>query len=81
MSVKSDAMSWSVPEQIVDDPPSGLTVQFEVAPDGEYVLRLYGDNLPFGNRQFNFSPDGQLVGRGTSTAGQCRPAWLTRVEG
>jgi hypothetical protein len=79
MSAKDNAKSWAIPEQIVEDPLSGLTFQFEVAPDGERVLRVYGD-VPFGNRQFNFSADGELVGTGTSTRGLCKPSWLTEVD-
>lgn len=72
--------NWHIPEQIVDDPASGLSFQFEKAPDGEMVLHVFGVSLPCGNRQFNFDKDGKLVGRGTSTVGPCKPTWPVNVE-
>ena len=79
MSVKEDAKTWAVKEQIIEDPVSGLTFQFEVVPDGEVKLRVFGDTLPFGNREISFDKDGKEVGAGTFT-GHCRPAWLQRIS-
>ena len=78
MPVKPDAKQWTVREQIIKD-ASGLTIQFEVTPSGEYRLRLYGDILPLGNRDIAFDERGRHVGAGSYT-GLCRPAWLTTME-
>lgn len=78
MAARENARQWAIKEQIVEDPVSGLTLQFEVMPDGEMKLRLFGDSLPFGNREISFDKSGKEVGTGTFT-GQCRPAWLQEV--
>lgn len=76
MSVKPDGRAWTVREQIVEDPASGLTIQFEVMPDGEPRLRIFGNALPFGNREIVFDANGIEAGGGTVTAGLCKPSWL-----
>lgn len=78
--VKSDGKRWTVREQIIEDPASGLTFQFEVMPDGEPRLRIFGEGLPFGNREIFFDQNGEEAGGGTATAGLCRPSWLERVD-
>lgn len=86
MSVKPDGKQCVIREQIIEDSATGMTLQFEVKPgirDGkevtETVLRMFGESLPFGNREIVFSPDGAETAAGTSTRGLCRPAWLTPV--
>ncbi len=79
MSLKPDGGTWTVKEQIIED-ASGLTFQFEVDPTGEPRLRVYGDCIPFGNREIQFSPDGKQAGAGSSTSGLCRPAWLGNID-
>lgn len=80
MSLKPDAADWTIKEQVIEDPVSGLSIQFEVTPDGERHLRLYGKGLEFGHRDFVFSRDGTMAGAGTAVAGLCRPAWLTSID-
>ena len=58
-----------IKEQIIEDLPSGLTIIFEVVSSGEGRMRLRGSNLPFGNRDFQFSSEGELEGTGTCLAG------------
>lgn len=79
MPVKPDGKTWKVKEQIIEDPVSGLTIQFEVMPDGESRLRIYGDSLPLGNREIIFDADGHEAGGGCYT-GLCRPAWLDKID-
>jgi len=82
MSIKNDARSWSIKEQVFDDPTTGLTLQFEVVEDdaeSPFRLRIFGD-LPFGNREILFSADGKRSGAGTFLAGLCKPTWLTPVS-
>ncbi len=80
MSVKENAKAWTVKEQIIEDPVTGLTFQFEVMPDGEFKLRVFGACLPLGNREFNFDEQSKWVGSGTFT-GHCRPIWLQEIDG
>ena len=54
MPIKPDAKKWIVLEQLVEDPVTGLAFQFEVTPDGEPRLRLFGESLPFVNREIHF---------------------------
>ncbi len=70
---------WIVEEQIVEDPASGLTLQFEVMPDGHYALRLFG-NLPFGNRELIFDAKGREAGAGTALRGPHLPTWHLCVD-
>lgn len=82
MGIKEDAKNWTVKEQIIEDPASGLTIQFEVVSNDEespFRLRLFGD-LPYGNRELLFSCDGKKTGGGTLLAGLCKPTWLNAPE-
>ena len=80
MSIRTNAKYWSVKEQIVEDPVSGLTFQFEVLPSGTKILRIFGERLPYGNRDIFFDQDGIEDGSGTSTSGLCKPSWPTEIE-
>jgi hypothetical protein len=80
VSVKDNARDWTVKEQIIED-ASGLTIQFEVVPNdtARYRLRLFGDSLPFGNREILFDVDGIEAGSGTAFCRGCKPTWLTEI--
>jgi hypothetical protein len=80
MALKPDGNLWTIREQIIEDPATGLAFQFEVMPDGSHRFRIFGD-LPFGNREFIFDDTGVEAGAGTYTSGMCRPAWLTVLDG
>lgn len=83
MAIKQDAREWTIKEQILEDPASGLTFQFEVVPDDNdapFRFRIFGE-LPFGNREILFGPTGKKAGSGTSLTGLCKPTWLTNVDG
>jgi hypothetical protein len=82
MGLKDGAKDWTIKEQIIEDPVSGLTIQFEVMPDStaEFRLRLFGKCLQFGNRELIFDRQGGLAGSGTHTSGLCKPTWLTPTE-
>lgn len=80
MAIKDGAKDWTVKEQIIEDPVSGLTIQFEVMPDGDRCLRLFGPSLHFGNRELIFDEVGKMTGSGTHTGGLCKPAWLTSLD-
>ena len=82
MALRENARDWTVKEQILEDPASGLTFQFEVVEadsEAPFRLRIYGD-LPFGNRDICFTSDGKEAGAGTLLTGLCKPSWLTKVE-
>lgn len=75
MTVKPGAKTFSVKEQIVEDPASGLTFQFLVMPDGKSRFRVYG-NLPLGNREIVFDVNGEEAGAGTALTGLCKATWI-----
>jgi hypothetical protein len=79
MALKPDGKPWTIREQIVEDPATGLAFQFEVMPDGEHRFRVFGDALPFGNREITFDSDGEEAAAGTYT-GRCRPAWMQQTS-
>jgi hypothetical protein len=81
MAVKPFAKAWKIKEQIVED-ASGLTLQFEVVEGtaGKFRLRVFGDNVPFGNREILFGANGAHVGGGTFTGSECLPGWLEPVD-
>ena len=65
-------------KQIIEDPVSELSFQFEQLSNGETRMTIYG-NLPFGNRDIIFSPEGAKTGGGVSLTGLCKPAWLQEI--
>ena len=46
--------SWTVREQVVQDPISGLTIQFDRSLAGTPLLRIYGGEVPCGDREIDF---------------------------
>jgi len=70
--LKPDAKTLYIKEQIINDLVTGLTLIFRVAPNEESGLQLLGDNLLFGNRDFQFDKDGRLVGTGTGVRNCCK---------
>ena len=74
MAVKPGGRKLNIAEQIIEDPVSGLTIQFAVAPDGTSRLRLYGDALRFGNRELLFDREGAEAGGGTALTDFCQPS-------
>ena len=83
MPLKPDASNWMIKEQIIEDPVTGLTFQFEMVPGDSLEpcrLRIFGDILPYGNREIFFSRDGEESGAGTFVSGLCKPTWVTKVD-
>ena len=72
VTVKPDGKPWTIREQIIEDLVLELTFQFEVMPNGESRLRIFGDKLRFGNREIIFNSKGAASGSGTATSGLCR---------
>ena len=63
--LKNQAKTLKIKEQVINDAVTDLMLIFEVTPSGEARLHLRGDNLPFGNRDFQFGENGELAGTGT----------------
>lgn len=80
MAIKPNAEMFSVKEQIIEDPISGLTFQFVYieGSDAPFRLKIYGD-LPNGNREILFDKNGDEAGAGTLFAKSCAPSWLRSV--
>jgi len=62
----------NIKEQVIEDPASGLTIEFKAREDGEARLYLNSSVLPFGNREIHFDKNGLYTGAGT---------WLERQNG
>jgi hypothetical protein len=77
MDHHSEPQKWTIREQTVTDPVSGLTFEFTVSCDGEPHLTIYGDRLVFGNRTIVFHINGQAASGETAIPGRCE----TSVEG
>ena len=73
------ARAWTIQEQIVEDPASGLVFQFEVLPKGQFALRVFGD-VPFGNREIIFNRDGCEMCTGSALTGPSKPTWLCQID-
>lgn len=81
MALKPDGSVCSIREQIIEDPVSGLTLQFIHKPDTDAPFRLYiFGNLPYGNREILFDENGTEAGAGTALTDSCRPTWLKEVK-
>lgn len=78
MALRPGGEEVVIREQIIED-ASGLVFQFELVadPDAPFRLRVFGESLPFGNRELLFDGGGVFVGGGTFVQGLCRPTWMT----
>jgi hypothetical protein len=74
MPLKPSARQCFIREQIVEDLPSGLTLQFE-AFEGGVRLTIAGKAIP-GNREVVFDGEGAAVKTGASKHAFRRPSWL-----
>ena len=63
--LKRNAKTLKIKEQFINDAVTDLILIFRVTPSGEARLHISGSNLPYGNRDFQFNKDGELVGTGT----------------
>lgn len=74
MPIKPLAKHCYIREQIVEDLPSGLTLQFE-AVEGGVRLTIAGKSIT-GNREIVFDTEGGAVQAGPSKHAFRRPSWL-----
>ena len=79
MNNMNEPRTCKIKEQVIHDPVSGLTFQFEVTALGETSMKVFGESLTLGNRDFAFDESGNLVGRGTATVGPNFPTFNVRL--
>jgi hypothetical protein len=79
MPIKPNGNVCSILEQIVEDPATGLILQFECE-NGRTRLLIAGPALPFGNREILFDDQGREAAAGTLLGRFRRPSWLTKVK-
>lgn len=80
MTTRPNAKPWTILEQIIEDPVSGLALQFEVS-NGKPVLRIYIQGEPIvTHRDIFFAPGGDCEGAGSQVSGCTKPAWPTKIE-
>jgi hypothetical protein len=78
MPIKPNGNVCSIREQIVEDPATGLILQFECA-NGRTRLIIAGAALPLGNREILFDREGRETAAGTLVGEFRRPSWLRGV--
>jgi len=78
MPLKPNGALCRVREQIIEDPASGLILQFE-CDDGRLRLVLAGKAFSAGNREILFDEQGREAGAGTLVGEFRRPNWLKKV--
>lgn len=66
-------MDCIVKEQTLEDEVTGLRFQFKSCPAGGFVMRVFGKQLPHGNRDIFFDEDGLECGSGTALGGPMKP--------
>lgn len=78
MPVKPNGNVCNIREQIVEDPATGLILQFECS-NGRTRLVIAGAALPLGNREILFDSEGRETAAGTLVGEFRRPSWLREV--
>jgi hypothetical protein len=75
---KPDGRMCQIREQILRDPASGLTFQFELDAQGQTRFRIFGEVLPAGNWELGFE-NGDLSFSGTNLR-PCKPSWAIDIN-
>ena len=78
MPIKPNGHLCSIREQIVEDPATGLILQFECE-NGRTRLVIAGAALALGNREIIFDADGREAAAGTLVGEFRRPSWLRKI--
>ena len=79
MAIKPNGKFCKIREQIIEDPVSGLTLQFEIRDNETTKLLIYGD-LPYGNRELVFDQQGEMTASGVALGYVCRPSWIRAIK-
>ena len=66
--LRDDAGPLTIMEKMIEDPVSGLTIQYEVLSDGTQKLKMFG-GFPLGEREFIFNPEDLEGGAGVRSSG------------
>lgn len=70
--LKENSKEICIKEQVLFEDASGLTLEFVSVENDEkfpYRIRIYGDILPYGNREIFINKDGKIDGGGTYLGG------------
>lgn len=80
MALKPEGQMCSIKEQIIEDPASGLTLQFArvESDDAPVRLKIFGYDH-FSSREILFDANGREVGAGTSFGASKFTGWLQEV--
>lgn len=78
MPIKPHGNVCTIREQIVEDPATGLILQFECE-NGRTRLVIAGAALPLGNREILFDIEGRETAAGTLVGEFRRPSWLREI--
>jgi len=81
MAIKPSGKLCSIREQIIEDPVTGLSIQFVSRPDTDSPVRMviFGALPDGGSREILFDAEGNEAGAGTALGVSCRPSWLRTV--
>ena len=66
--IKDNSKEICLKEQVLYEDASGLTLEFVAVENDEtfpYRIRIYGENLPYGNREIFINREGKIDGGGT----------------
>ncbi len=66
--LKENSKEICLKEQVLFEDASGLTLEFIVIEGDEkfpYRIRIYGETLPYGNREIFINKEGKIDGGGT----------------
>lgn len=82
MAIKPSGSLCPIREQIIEDPVTGLSIQFIARPDTDAPIRMviFGAMPDGGSREILFDADGNEAGAGSSLGASCRPNWLREVQ-
>ena len=66
--IKENSKELRIMEQVLFEDASGLTIEFVMIESDDkfpYRIRIYGEVLPYGNREIFIDKDGKIDGGGT----------------
>jgi hypothetical protein len=82
MAEKPAGLRFSIKEQILEDPVTGITFQFFAVPGQEetpFRLRIFG-NVPYVDHEFVFDREGVIRERETILMRRPKPTWLKELK-
>lgn len=79
MAVRPNAAQVTILEQIIEDPVSEISLQFERTDNGGTRLSLFGEKLKCGHRVLAFDCDGNFIGGGTHLRECPQPTFIREI--